>query len=184
MQQFEATWGPDVRPFIDHGRLEKAVVNALMKAGRDGIRSVRTASARTIRFRKRIKLRTVNESMHVGFPHSRSLADLAWRLDVDGEAIPVSEYNPRQTAEGVTVAINIGPRKLIKSAFLATMKSGHFGVWIRTTKKPFPIQELYTTRVTDVFHDAGMIPAVFKVGMRAFDATFTRVLPLELARLK
>jgi hypothetical protein len=162
--------------------LGKSVANATFKAGRDALRKMRTTSTQTIRFRKRIKLKAINDQLVLTYPKTKELEAMLWRMDVKGTRIPVSAFNPRQVQAGVSVGINAGKRKTIKHAFIATMKSGHTGVWVREGNSRLPIRELYTTRVADLFGDAGMVPAVIAQTLRAFNATFDRVLPLELAR--
>lgn len=160
--------------------LERAMGRALLKAGRDALRAMKTASQRSVRFRKRIKVARVNASLPLTFPRSKDIADLEWRMDVSGQPIPVIDYPHSETQRGVTVAINAGRRVLIKSAFEATMRSGHVGIFLRTTRNRLPIREAFTTKVSDVFNDAGMIPAVQAVTLKAFSKTFDRVFPLEV----
>jgi len=45
--------------------------------------------------------------------------------------IPVIGFKPKQTKAGIDVAIQKGKTKSIRSAFLASMKSGHTGVFSR-----------------------------------------------------
>ena len=47
-----------------------------------------------------------------------------------GRPIPLIQYGARQTSKGVTVNVLSG-RKLIPGAFIATMQSGHTGVYVR-----------------------------------------------------
>ena len=47
-----------------------------------------------------------------------------------GRPIPLIKYTARQTSKGVTVNVQKG-RKLIAGAFIATMPSGHQGVYVR-----------------------------------------------------
>lgn len=163
--------------------LGKGVANAAFKAGRDALKVMRTTSRRTIQFRKRFKAKVVNDALVLTFPKTKELDSLLWRMDVKGTRIPVMAFNPRQVRKGVSVAINQGKRKVIPGAFIATMKSGHEGVYRRVGGvKRLPIRELYTTRVADLFADAGMIPAVVAQTLRAFDVTFSRVLPHELGK--
>jgi hypothetical protein len=51
-------------------------------------------------------------------------------LRATGRPIPLINYGARQTAAGVTVNVLHG-RKLIPGAFIATMPSGHEGVFVR-----------------------------------------------------
>lgn len=181
--QLEITWDRgQLAPFKDRG-LERALVATLSKSGRDAIRALKAESSRVVRARKRLKVKRVNAALPLTFPKGRDISDLVWRMDVSGEAVRVVDYPHRQTRKGVSVAINVGKRKLIKGAFLATMKSGHRGVFKREGKARLPIDELFSTRVSDVFGDAGMIPAVQERAQLVFSQTFDRVLPLELRKL-
>ncbi|MFT3843359.1 MAG: hypothetical protein QM723_40630 [Myxococcaceae bacterium] len=163
--------------------LGKGVASAVFRGGSRALRTMRTASTRSIRMRKRIKLRVVNDSLVLTFPKTKELDSMLWRMDVKGTRMPVKEFQPRQTRAGVSVMINQGQRKVIPGAFIATMKSGHEGVYRRVGGvKRLPIRELYTTRVADLFADAGMIPAVVAQTLRAFNSEFDRVLAMELKK--
>ncbi len=166
-----------------HG-VEKAVASAMSKAGRGAIRAMQAASTRSVRQRKRLKVARVKKGLKLTFPQGKELADLVWRMDVSGAPIPLGEFPHSQTRKGVTVAVNNGARKLIRSAFVATLKSGHEGVFMRRGKGRLPIDEKFSTRISDVFKDEGMIPAVFKVTEAVLVRDFHRLLPLELAKLK
>lgn len=161
---------------------ERAVVRTAKKAGRDSIRALKSAAVRSIRFRKRIKLRKVNSSLPTSSTGGNVLEALEWRMDVSNEPIPLVDFPHRQTAQGVSVAINANSRKLIKSAFVATMKSGHEGVFRRRGAARLPIDELFSTKVLDLFSDDGMIPAIADRARIAWQTTWDRVLPLELAK--
>lgn len=170
--------------------LEKALFKALSKAGGDALRKMRTDGKQRVRGRKRIKAGAVAKSMRLTYPRgSQDIESLVWQMDVSGKPQPVVTYPSRQTAKGVSVVINEGKRVLIKSAFIATMRSGHKGVFVRTGEKvgprggKNPIKELFTSRVTDVFHDDGMIPSIFAQANVVFRSSFDRLLPLEVARL-
>ena len=163
----------------------RALTRAVSKAGGDAIRATKVEGGRVVRARKRLKVRRVKAAMPLRFPRStRELTDLEWRMPVSGDVVPVAEYPLRQTRQGISVEINAGRRTLIKSAFLATMKSRHRGVYRRRGDKRLPIDELFTTRVSDVFLDAGMIPGVNARAQTVFRATLGRVLPMELEKLR
>jgi len=174
----------DAREFEWLARAPKAVAKALAKAGRDAIRSAKTAGGRAVREKKRISVKHANRAIVLSFPRSKEISALVWRMDVSGAPVPVVAFPYRQTRAGVSVAINVGKRTLIRSAFEATMLSGHTGVFLRRTKKRLPIKELFTTRVSDVFNDTGVLQSVAAKGLDAFDRTFQRVLPLELEKLR
>lgn len=66
-----------------------------------------------------------------------------------GAPLPLHRFKPRQTKKGVT-ANAWGQRRLYPGAFIAEMKSGHVGVFIRKTRKRFPIKELWGSGVAQV----------------------------------
>jgi hypothetical protein len=182
-------------------KVEKALVRALSKAGADAIRAMKAESSRKIRERKRIKVARVNRSLPLYFPEAKELGRMAWAMKVSGKLVPLAEFPHRQTKRGVSVAVNVGQRKLIKGAFVATMKSGHLGIFMRRrvqgpqTKKQakrglfprtprLPIEEAFTTRIADVFADGGFIPTVQARGQSVFSAAFARLLPIELGKLQ
>lgn len=82
-------------------------------------------------------------------------------LKARGLPIPLIEYGAKQTKSGVSVRVKSG-RKTLRHAFMATMKSGHTGVFERVgkghkrvTKKGrsymsgLPIKELYGPSIPD-----------------------------------
>lgn len=164
--------------------LEKALTRTLKKAGGDAIRAVRAQATRDVRARKKIKGRRIREAFSLRFPRGSRVEALEWALDVRRVPIPMADYPARQTRKGVSVAINTGKRSLVRSAFLATMKSGHRGVYVREGKKRLPIRELFSSTVFDVLQDSGRAPAVLERGSEVFSSAFARLLPLEIARLK
>lgn len=85
------------------------------------------------------------------------------------ERIPLQYFKARQTKRGVTYALK-GSRNRIPDAFLATMKSGHPGVFKRTTKKRLPIVELYGPSLGHVF--AKYRPMGLARTKDAFDTAF------------
>jgi len=63
-------------------------------------------------------------------------------LRVTGRRIPLLAFGARQTRGGVTYRLGQG-RGLAPSAFLATMRSGHRGVFKRKGSPRLPITELF-----------------------------------------
>lgn len=162
------------------GAPDKATLRALNKAGGDAARAMRVESSRQVRARKRFKVKRVNKSLTVVFPRNKT--ELTWTMHVSGKPTPVGEMTPRQTKKGVTFGINKGKRSLLKGAFLATMRSGHKGVYYRKGKARLPIREVFTTRVSDVFRDGGFVPGVYRHTEAVFAKSFARLLPLEMAK--
>jgi hypothetical protein len=184
MPALEFEWDSRDLKFWRSRKLDKALFKALSKAGGDAARAMKRQSAKDVRQRKRFKLAKVNKSMKLVFPRGkRELKDLIWRLDVSGAPIPLAELPYRQTAQGVEVEIKPGKQSLVKSAFVATMKSGHTGIFRRRGAKRLPIDEGFTARVSDVMQDDGVIPDVFEQAQTVFAQSFERLLPLEVRKL-
>lgn len=59
-----------------------------------------------------------------------TLAEITATLQVRGRPIPLIKYSARATKDGVVVSVKNG-RLLVKHAFIATMPSGHKGVFVR-----------------------------------------------------
>lgn len=182
-------------------RLKEAAAasdRAVSKAGGDAIRAMKTVASRKVRERKAIKAGELSTKLRISYP-TRTEEKL-WRLGIPAQVMPVIMYPARPTKKGVSVLINVGSRVVIPSAFIARMKSGHVGVFRRVGQasrvptqrykgharyagtKRQAIKELFTTRVIDVFHDAGFVDDVLARGEEVFRGTYTRVLPLELAK--
>ena len=67
-----------------------------------------------------------------------------------------------------------GKWTLIRGAFVATMPSGHTGIFFRQGKGRLPIEEAFTSRVSDAFLDSA--PAIMDRGRRVFLETMGRLL--------
>lgn len=193
-------WDQGQLAFFRSRGLERVLKSTLSKAGGDAIRATKVDSGRVVRSKKNFKVSRVGKALPLSFPgSSREIEDLVWRMDVGGGVTPAIDFPHRQIGRkvtgprgrqsysdgGVMVQINTGAAKLFRGAFLATMKSGHTGIFFRTNKRGrLPIAEAYTTRVSDVFENVGMVPAVWARTQAVFSASFGRLLPLELAKAK
>jgi len=78
-----------------------------------------------------------------------------WRstIPISSKRMPLIEFKAKQTRKGVTYKRE-GSRILIRHAFLATMPSGHRGVFKRKTSARLPIAELRGPSLGQVFSDA------------------------------
>lgn len=178
------TWDSRDLTFLRERALEGALQAALRKAGGDALRTLRTGTSRLVRQRKRIKARKLAQGLPVHFPPNKAaISDLLWRMDVSGEVVPVADFPHRQTRRGVRVSINVGASKLIPSAFVARMRSGHVGVFRRRGEGRLPIDEAFTTRVSDVVQDRGFVEFVQAGAQARFASSFERLLPIELAKV-
>jgi hypothetical protein len=89
---------------------------------------VRTASSKEIRQVYNISAKDIRQAISIT---KASRSNMTGFVIAKGKPIPLKAFKPRQTKQGVSVVIKKGKRDLIRSAFLATMKSGHQGVFAR-----------------------------------------------------
>jgi hypothetical protein len=188
MPSLEFVWnGPDIARWRGQG-VDNALTSALRKAGGDAIRAMRAEGKRRVRDRKFVRASYLAaRALPLAFPRSSgSIDSLVWTMRVSGQPIGIERFKARQTREGVKVQVNRdGEQKLFKSAFIATMKSGHRGVFMRTAgKKRLPIEHVLSSRISDTMGDPPILQAVFARGDSVFASAFTRLMPLELAKLK
>jgi hypothetical protein len=79
------------------------------------------------------------------------------RLSASLKRIPLAKFNARGPmpsrgkGRGVTYKIGSGGRQRVPRGFLATMRSGHLGVYLRTGKARLPIRELFGPSIGRVF---------------------------------
>lgn len=169
------------------GVSEEAVWRAALRAGNDSLKRLRTESGRRVRAERKLKARTVRHHLHIFQAHSKGpggkTAAARWRLGVAGAPIPLYLYGARKTKRGVSVNVS-GKRKIVGGAFIATMKSGHTGVFKRQGKKRLPIEELFSSRVSDVFQNTGFIPRVHEFFQERFTNEWHRLVPVEIEKAK
>lgn len=175
-------WDSRERAALRPGRLLPAIARAVRKAGATALRDMKSEASKRIRARKRLKASIVNRALRTRRPSGRDLDGGVWALDVRGDRVPLSAYPHRQIRRGVSVQVNRGQRSMAEGAFVATMKSGHRGVYMRKEGARLPIRELMGSRPVDALLHKGEAEAVQERGRASFVKTFERVLPLELAK--
>jgi hypothetical protein len=164
---------------------ERTLARAAKKAGSTALRDMRSEANRRIRTRKKLKLKVIRQAMTLERPKkAKRIDDLEWKVKLDGKPVPLSAYSHRQTKKGVSAAINVGKRSFVPSAFVATMRSGHKGVFVRRGPERLPIEELYGSRPVDALLHQGEARGVAERGRASFTKTFERVLPLELEKAR
>ncbi|TJV68609.1 MAG: hypothetical protein E5X76_28935 [Mesorhizobium sp.] len=124
---------------------------ALSVAVNTTAKQVRTYAARIVAKQGGLKRGDVDPSIRV-YPWSQPTT-LTAVVRGSGRPIALIKFAARQTKAGVT-ANAWGVRKLYKHTFIAAMRSGHEGVFVRETKKRFPIKELWGSGVTQVMSQA------------------------------
>ena len=167
---------------VSDKRIVRAIARALRKAGSTALRDMRSEATKRIRERKRIRIKAIREALVLRRPKGSSLDGLEFRVDVRGKPIALVQYPHRQTRKGVSVEVNRGKRTLVKSAFIATMRNGHTGVFVRRGAKRLPIRELLGSRPVDALLHKGEAEGVARRGAASLAAAFSRLLPMELSK--
>jgi Prophage minor tail protein Z (GPZ) len=137
----------------------KDEIRAIVRAVNKTAMQARTQAVREVRIvGYNIKASTVRKAITL---YRARGDDPVARLRARGLPIPLIEYGAKQTKGGVSVRVKSG-RRTLRHAFIATMKSGHKGVFVRegkghkrVTKKGrsymsgLPIKELYGPSIPD-----------------------------------
>lgn len=171
---------------------EKATVRALNRAGDQAI----TAASREIRKRYNLKAATVRSQIKVRTRAKEG--QLKFVMRIFSKRIPLIEFAATQTRKGVAIRILKGARKVIPHAFIATMRSGHTGVFVRSfgsrgmsdgrryfrvgkgsrirRDKDLPIAQLFTVSVPQMFLEKSVRTAVSRLAEESFVRNFAQQL--------
>lgn len=156
---------------------DKAMASALNKMADQ----VKVAASREVRDAGyNLKAAVIKKGLKVG---RASPGNLRSSVVASGRPIPLIQYGARQTAKGVTVSVLNG-RKLIKGAFIATMPSGHTGVFVhgangkhkkvtrggKSSWHQLPIRELFGPAVPDGLSNKAVQEALRQLIVEKFPA--------------
>lgn len=176
---------------------KRAAMAALRKAGSTALRDMRSEAVKRIRARKRIASKYISRAISMRKSGAGGdIGSLEWALDISGEPVPLIAYPHRDAAGkrgkrgigprsrgGVSVEVNVGKRTIVRSAFVATMRSGHEGIFRRRGPQRLPIDELLGSRPVDALLHRGEADAVAARGGKSLADTYARLLPLELDKV-
>jgi hypothetical protein len=168
--------------------VNKATVRALNKTGA----IARTAASREIRQAGyNIAARAIKDNVEL--KRARP-GELRVTVRAAGRPVPLIAFGARQTRAGVSVKVKEG-RKLIKGAFIATMPTGHKGVFTRVGNRHkrvrrdgraswsgLPIREMYGPSVPAAFRNQVVQDALRRVARARFPAIFEHELRYLLRR--
>lgn len=179
--RISATWEGQGLELLQGG-IKRATLRALRKAGTIALREMKKEGKAEVRSRKKLKVSRINRALSTSKKLGNTFESLEWRLEIAPQKTPLIDYPNAQTKDGIRVTINAGKRVSLRGAFVATMKSGHRGIFVRDGKSRLPIHELYSTRVFDVFKNPEVIPAVTREAMSELTKSFALRLPIEMAK--
>lgn len=172
----------------------------ISRAINDTLAGVKTDASAEIRSIITLKKATVDSTFKIT---KSNPATLSGRFESKGSPVPLIEYGARQTKPGVSVQVKRGnPRSVVAGTFIATMKSGHKGVfwrvWHEGAKKPvnkriaygklpkqyrLPIEQRFGPRVPDILSNEPVMNAVLNMADDRMHKNIDRELDFELSKL-
>jgi hypothetical protein len=164
---------------------------AMARAINHTVSKAKTSSGRELREVYSIQGKHVKKALEV---RKASRKSLTGRLMASARPVPLISFQPRQTQKGVSIRVKKS-RKVIRSAFIATMPSGHKGVYarggyrgkdfefrkkrVRKTGNDLPIEEMKSTSIRSMYADE-VIVANLKTKI---DSAFPKRFVHELTRM-
>jgi hypothetical protein len=148
---------------------------AMARAVNRTMQSVRTETVRRLADDVGLPQREIRKSLEL---RKATRNDLRAELTVSGRRIPLIAFHARQTRAGVSYGLR-GGRGVAPSAFIATMRSGHRGVFRRRSRARLPIDELRGPSLPHVFGARRIREALWAV----VDEVYPRNLDHEIAFL-
>ncbi|MGD1956349.1 MAG: phage tail protein [Sphingomonadales bacterium] len=103
-------------------------------------------------------------------------------LRATGRPLPLIAFGARQTKKGVT-AKAWGKRRLYRGAFVATMRSGHTGAFVREGRKRLPIREMSGPSVPDEMAQPIIVAAMGTTFVRRMRVRWPVNLEFNIARI-
>lgn len=131
----------------------RATVSALNKT----IAQAKTQASTDLRQMYNIKKSDIDSTMSIRKATQNSLFAV---LRTTGKRIGLAKFGARQVARGVSVMVKKGARKVIRTKFIATMKSGHIGVYGRKGRERLPIIERSGPSVPQLFASRGIMKKI------------------------
>lgn len=132
--------------------IPRAMPRVMSRAINKTAKSAKTSIARQIATEINMKISVIKKNITL-----RRASYRIWRavLEIWTGRIPLINFAAKQTAKGVSYKIDKkGGRETIKSAFIATMASGHKGVFKRKGAARLPIVELRGPSVGEVYRSS------------------------------
>lgn len=156
---------------ISLGRLaenlrDKALVRALNRTAT----TIRAEAAREIKAEYNMTIGDIKGQMRI---ENATAAQLRSRVVVSGKPISLSGFGPRQNAQGVTVMVKRGQRKLIRHAFLLNRPGGS-AVFERVGNARLPIKKLFTLSLPSAFTNDKVMAALKRVAATRFPEAFAQ----------
>lgn len=149
----------------------------IQRATNDALSGIRTESVKLIGAKVTAKAATIRKHFKV---KKMFAADLSANIECTGKPLPLIDYSANKVKKGVSIKVlKANKRTTLKHTFIATMKSGHRGVFWREwdgervkpdptkryanlakSKYALPINELYGPPIPDIYDDPQVMTPV------------------------
>lgn len=157
---------------------DKYVNQATVRALNKTATTVRAEAARKIGREYNIKIGAAKSQMWIT---QANRGRVKATITVSGRPIPLVEFDARQVRGGVSVKVK-GTRKVVRGAFIATMRTGHRGVFVRTSGRRLPIRQLFALSLPVAFSQKQIVDALLSVASDRFAETLRQ--EIRFAQLK
>lgn len=158
---------------FDRTVLPQATASALNRTATTG----RVQASRRIRERYNLKAGAIRAQMRIV---RANRGRLTAEVIASGRPIPLIEFAARQVGTGVSVSVIRGSRKVRLHAFIAKMKTGHVGVYERTSRRRLPIKELFSVSLPRAFTRAEILTSIERVAIERFRIELARELRFRM----
>lgn len=180
---------------VELGLYPREQMAATVRSLNKTLTTVRAEAARKISDAYRIKVGEAKKGLRI---ENASRTHLKGAVVASGRPIPLIAFSARQTKRGVTVIVT--GRKSISHAFIATMRSGHRGVFVRTrstkplvfrhgkgsrirrTGQDLPISELLSISIPAAFVQRKVSDSLISVAQRRFAEVFAQEARFRLSK--
>ena len=156
----------------------------IVRATNDALSGLKTESVKLIGAKVTAKAATIRETFSI---KKMALARMQAEIECAGPPLALIKYSANKVKKGVSVKVlKANKRTVLKHTFIATMASGHKGVfwrlfddfrvkpnptfnygWLKSTKYALPINELYGPAIADIYDDPDVIkPALAAANVR------------------
>lgn len=162
---------------------DKLVNQATVRALNKTATTVRAEAARKVGKDYNIRIGAAKSQMLITRATRNSIKAV---ISVSGRPIPLVEFDARQTRRGVSVKVK-GSRKIVGPAFIATMKSGHRGVYLREMvggKRAgrLPIKQLFSLSLPVAFSQRQIMDALLASASGRFVETLKQEMRFVLLK--
>lgn len=168
--------GDEAREFVMRGALNKSMDR------------VYTVAKREIAKRANIRVGEIAAGMR---KRPASGGSLVARVTNTNRFFPggYPQFTPRQTSRGASFSPWKDQREHVTGGFLATMKSGHHSIFKRVRKSRLPIADVGwgpnpAKEMVREDHGYVVVPEIHKVASATFNAEFTRLYGVMVAKIK